>query len=129
ATPNINAPTLTSTTKTPVDMTQTVKGAQQTLRVTLKVAPDKFGANSVGVLLVDAKTGKPIDGANVHLIVNMVEMDMGTSTSDPKGSGGGFYTGQIDLLMGGHWTVQVQIRTPQNPNVIQRATFTFPVTF
>jgi uncharacterized membrane protein len=129
AAPNINAPTLSSTTKTPVDMTQTVKSAQQTLRVTLKVAPDKFGTNSVGVLLVDTKTGKPIDGANVHLIVNMVEMDMGTSTSDPKGSGGGFYTGQIDLLMGGHWTVQVQIRTPQNPNVIQRATFTFPVTF
>jgi hypothetical protein len=125
AAPNINAPTLTSTTKTPVDMTQTVGG----LKITLKVAPDKFGTNSVGVLLVDAKTGKPIDGANVHLIVNMVEMDMGTSTSDPKGSGGGFYTGQIDLLMGGHWTVQVQIRTPQNPNVIQRATFTFPVTF
>lgn len=129
ATPNINAPTLTSTTKTPVDLTQTVKGAQQTLQVTLKVAPDKFGTNSVGVLLVDAKTGKPIDGANVHLILNMVEMDMGTSTTDLKGSGGGFYTGQIDLLMGGHWNIQIQIRTPQNPNVIQRATFTFPVTF
>jgi copper transport protein len=123
--PNINAPPLTGTTKTPVDMTQTVNG----LQVTLKVAPDKFGTNSVGILLIDAKTGKPIDGANVHLIVNMVEMDMGTSTSDPKDSGNGFYLGQIDLLMGGHWTVQVQIRTPQDPNTIQRVTFTFPVTF
>jgi putative copper export protein/methionine-rich copper-binding protein CopC len=123
--PNINAPALTVNTKTPVDMTQTVNG----LKVTLKVAPDKFGTNSVGVLLVDAKTGKPIDGANIHLILSMVEMDMGTSTSDLKGSGNGFYTGQIDLLMGGHWTIQVQIRTPQDPNHIQRATFTFPVTF
>ncbi|HLV97170.1 MAG TPA: CopD family protein [Ktedonobacterales bacterium] len=126
-TPNINAPTLAPTTKTPVDMTSTVG----TLKVTLQVAPDKFGTNSVGVLIVDTKTGKPVDGANVHLIVNMVEMDMGTATSDLTGSGNGsgFYTGQIDLLMGGHWTVQVQIRTPQNPNTIQRVSFTFPVTF
>ena len=97
--------------------------------MTLKVAPDKFGTNSIGVLLIDASTGKPIDGANVHLIINMVEMDMGTSTSDLTGVGSGFYTGQGDLLMGGHWNIQVQIRTPQNPNTIQRATFTIPVTF
>ncbi len=118
-------PTLTATTKTPVDMTQSVGG----LQVTLKVAPAKFGTNSVGMLIVDAKTGKPIDGANVHLIVNMVEMDMGTGTSDLQGVGGGFYTGQVDLLMGGHWTIQVQIRTPQNPDVIQRVTFTIPVSY
>jgi copper transport protein len=123
--PNINAPTLSPTTKTPVDMTQTVNN----LKVTLKVAPDKFGTNSVGVLIVDANTGQPIDGANVHLLINMVEMDMGTGTSDLKGSGGGFYSGQIDLLMAGHWTVQVQIRTPQNPNTIQRVTFTIPASF
>lgn len=126
-TPNINAPPIGSTTKTPVDMTQkTINGA---LQVTLKVAPDKFGTNSVGMLIVDANTGKPIDGANVHLIINMVEMDMGTGTSDLKGQGGGFYTGQIDLLMGGHWTILGQIRTPQDPNTIQRVTFTIPVTF
>lgn len=126
-TPNINAPTLAPTTKTPVDMTQkTTNGA---LQVNLKVAPDKFGTNSVGILIVDANTGKPVDGANVHLIINMVEMDMGTGTSDLKDSGGGFYTGQMDLLMGGHWTIQVQIRTPQDPTTIQRVTFTIPVTF
>jgi putative copper export protein/methionine-rich copper-binding protein CopC len=125
--PNINAPTLTATTKTPVDMT--LKTADGALQVTLKVAPDKFGANSVGLLLVDAKTGKPIDGANVHLIINMVEMDMGTGTADLKSVGGGFYTGQADLLMGGHWTIEVQIRTPQNPDVIQKVTFTIPVTY
>jgi copper transport protein len=123
--PNINAPPLSSTTKAPFDVTQKVNS----LQVTMKVAPAKFGTNSIGVLIVDAKTGKPIDGANVHLIINMVEMDMGTGTSDLKDSGGGFYTGQIDLLMGGHWTIQVQIRTPQDPNTIQRVTFTIPVTF
>jgi copper transport protein len=128
-TPNINAPTLTSTTKTPVDLTQTVDG----LKVTLKVAPDKFGTNSVGVLVIDTKTGKPVDGANVHLLVNMVEMDMGTGTSDLKESdndiGTGFYTGQVDLLMSGHWNVQVQIRTPADPTTIHRTTFTFAVAF
>ena len=123
--PNINAPTLTATSKAPFDMTQTVNG----LQVTMKVAPAKFGTNSVGVLLVDAKTGKPIDGANIHLVINMVEMDMGTGTSDLKDVGNGFYIGQADLLMGGHWTIQVQIRTPQDPNTIQRVTFTIPVTF
>ncbi len=123
--PNVNAPPLSATTKTPVDLTQTVDG----LKITLKVAPDKFGTNSAGVLVTDLNTGKPVDGANVHLILSMVEMDMGTSTSDLKGSGGGFYTGQIDLLMGGHWQVQVQVRVPQDPNVIHRTTFTFPVSF
>ncbi len=123
--PNINAPTLTATTKTPVDMMKTVDG----LQITLKVAPAKFGTNSFGVLVVDAGTGKPIDGANVHLLLNMVEMDMGTGTSDLKGVGDGFYTGQGDLLMGGHWTVQVQVRVPQDPRTIHRATFTFPVSF
>ncbi len=125
--PNINAPTLSSTTKSPVDMTATTG----TLKVTLQVAPDKFGANSVGVLIVDTRTGKPVDGANVHLILNMVEMDMGTATSDltESGTGAGFYTGQIQLLMAGHWTLQVQIRTPQNPDTIQKVSFTFPVTF
>ena len=122
--PNVNAPPLSSTTKTPVNMTQTLNG----LQVTLKVAPDKFGTNSVGVLVVDTKTNQPVSGANVHLIITMVEMDMGTGTSDLKGNGG-FYTGQIDLLMGGHWTVQVQIRTPSDPNTIQRFSFTFPVSF
>jgi copper transport protein len=123
--PNINAPLMTATTKTPVDMTQTVDG----LQITLKVAPDKFGTNSIGVLVVDAKTGQPIDGANVHLIINMVEMDMGTGTSDLKGMGNGFYLGQGDLLMGGHWNIQVQVRVPQDPNTIPRATFTIPVSF
>ncbi len=125
--PNINAPPLTPTTKTPVDVT--MKTTDGVLNVTLKVAPAKFGTNSVGVLVVDAKTGKTIDGANVHLIINMVEMDMGTGTSDLQSVGGGFYTGQADLLMGGHWTIEVQIRTPQNPNVISNVTFTIPVSF
>lgn len=125
--PNINAPPLTKTTKTPVDIT--MKTTDGILNVTLKVAPAKFGTNSVGVLVVDAKTGKTIDGANVHLIIKMVEMDMGTGTSDLQSVGDGFYTGQADLLMGGHWTIEVQIRTPQNPNVISKVTFTIPVSF
>ncbi len=123
--PNVNAPTLTATSKAPVDLTQTKEG----LRVTLKVSPDKFGTNSFGVLVVDAATGKPIDGANVHLLINMLDMDMGTGTSDLKGVGGGFYIGQGDLLMGGRWQVTVQVRTPQDPTTIHRLSFDFTVSF
>lgn len=123
--PNINSPTLTATSKTPVNLAQTANG----LRVTLKVSPDKFGTNSFGVLVQDASTGKPIVGANIHLVITMLDMDMGTGTSDLKGVGSGFYTGQGDLLMGGRWQVEVEVRAPQDPNTIQRFTFAFSVSF
>lgn len=119
---NANGPTLTATTRTPVDLTQTTDH----LKVTLKVTPDTFGANTFGVLVVDATTGQPVDGASIHLAMNMLEMDMGTVTSDLKGVGKGFYVGKGDLVMNGHWQVQVQVLVPRDPNVHQ-FTFEFAV--
>jgi putative copper export protein len=119
-----NGPTLTATTKTPVDITQTADH----LRVTLKVTPDTFGTNTFGVLVVDATTGQPVDSASIHLTMNMLEMDMGTVTSDLKGVGKGFYVGKGDLVMNGHWQVQVQVLVPQDPTIHQ-FTFEFSVSF
>jgi putative copper export protein/methionine-rich copper-binding protein CopC len=120
-----SVPTITATSKTPVDMTQTKDG----LQVTFKVAPDTFGPNSFGVVLVDATTGQPIDGANVHLVSTMLDMDMGTQTLDLKGQGSGFYLGQGDLTMGGNWQVVVQVRVPSDPTTIHRFTFQFKASY
>lgn len=120
-----SAPTMTATSSTPVNLTQTQDG----LKVTFKVAPDTFGPNSFGVVLVDAATGKPIDGASVHLISTMLDMDMGTQTLDLKGQGGGFYLGQGDLTMGGHWQMVVQVRVPSDPTTIHKFTFQFSASF
>ena len=120
--PGSNGPTLTATTKTPVHITQTAGN----LTVTLKVTPDTFGTNTFGVLLVNAATGQPIDGGSVHLAISMLDMDMGTATSDLKGVGNGFYVGQGDLLMNGHWQVQVQAQVPQDSTTHQ-FTFVFSV--
>jgi putative copper export protein/methionine-rich copper-binding protein CopC len=123
--PNVNAPPLTATSKTPVTITETIDG----LQVTLKVAPDQFGLNTFGVQVQDAATGKPIDGANVRLLTNDLDMDMGTETLDLVGVGDGFYRAQGDLLMGGHWQVLVQVLVPKHPNTIHRFTFTFTTSF
>lgn len=123
--PGTNGPTLTATTKTPVNITQTADH----LRVTFKVTPDTFGTNTFGVLVVDASTGQPIDGGSVHLAFIMLDMDMGTVTSDLKGVGKGFYLSQGDLIMNGHWQVQVQVRVPQDPTTIHQFTFDFAVSF
>jgi putative copper export protein len=123
-TTNANGPTLTATTSTPVNITQTADH----LKVTLKVTPDTFGTNTFGVLVVDATTGQPVDGASIHLTMNMLEMDMGTVTSDLKGVGAGFYVGTGDLVMNGHWQVQVQVLVPRDPTIHQ-FTFTFSVAF
>jgi copper transport protein len=120
-----SAPTLTATSKAPVDLTQTQDG----LKVTFKVTPDTFGTNSFGVVVVDAATGQPIDGASVHLISTMLDMDMGTQTLDLKGQGGGFYLGQGDLTMGGHWQMVVQVRVPSDPTTIHKYTFVFSASF
>ncbi len=122
---NTNTTTMTATTQTPVNLTQTQDG----LKVTFKVAPDTFGTNSFGVVLVDATTGKPIDGASVHLISTMLDMDMGTQTLDLKGQGSGFYLGQGDLTMGGHWQMVVQVRVPSDPTTIHKFTFLFSASF
>lgn len=125
ASPGSNGPTLTATTKTPVNITHTADH----LRVTFKVTPDTFGTNTFGVLVVDASTGQPIDGGSVHLAFIMLDMDMGTVTSDLKDVGKGFYVGKGDLIMNGHWQVQVQVRVPQDPTTIHQFIFDFAVSF
>jgi copper transport protein len=120
-----SAPTITATSKTPVDLTQTQNG----LQVTFKVSPDTFGPNNFGVVLVDSATGQPIDGASVHLLSTMLDMDMGTQPYDLQAKGKGFYLGQGDLTMGGHWQVVVQVRVPSDPNTIRKFTFLFSASF
>ena len=112
---------LTPTSKTPVDLTQTQHG----LHVTLKVDPNAYGPNNFGVILLNSATDQPIEGASVQLLSTMLDMDMGTIRFDLPPQGQGFYLGQNDLPMGGHWQVVVQVRVPSDPNTHYSVTFLF----
>jgi putative copper export protein len=98
-------------TSTPFSGTKTV----DTYNVTLHVSPNVFGTNTFTVTLKDAD-GKPVTGAGVLILVNSLDMDMGTESQHLKEIGStapGSYSGQTQLTMAGHWqiTVQAQVRS------------------
>jgi copper transport protein len=95
-----------------VTQTKTVDGHT----ITLKVAPATFGTNTFTVIVKNAQ-GQPEKGAAVLISTTMLDMDMGTETTqlqaDPNQSG--VYSKQADLNMAGHWQVSVRI-IPADPN-------------
>lgn len=105
----------------PVVQTQTVGGET----ITLKVTPATFGTNTFVVIVKNAQ-GQPETGAGVEITTNMLDMDMGTETTqlqaDPKQPG--VYSQQADLTMGGHWEVDVRVLPANSDNFI-KATFDF----
>jgi hypothetical protein len=110
---------LTATSTTPVNLTQTQAG----LEVTLKVTPDAYGPNQFGVVLLNAASRQPVEGASVQLLSTMLDMNMGTTRFDLSPQGQGFYVGQSDLGMGGNWQMVARVRLPNAPTT--RLSFTF----
>jgi putative copper export protein/methionine-rich copper-binding protein CopC len=109
--------------------TQTLTQKADTLSVTLRVDPGKFGTNTFS-LLVDNPDGTPASGGSVFLVASMIEMDMGTTTINlTPASAPGTYTGQGELPMAGHWRLDAVIRTLQDPNHLHRTTFTVGVSY
>jgi putative copper export protein/methionine-rich copper-binding protein CopC len=121
---SLTAPTSSNTSSQPsgpVSQTKTVNG----YTITLKVTPATFGTNTFIVIVKNAQ-GQPETGAAVSINTTMLDMDMGTETTqlqaDPKQAG--TYSQQADLTMAGHWEVGVRV-LPANSNTFVKATFDF----
>jgi len=107
-------------------VTQTQRTAEG-YTITLHVTPATFGTNTFVVTVKNAQ-GQPETGAGVEVTATMLDMDMGSETTqlqaDPKQAG--VYSQQADLPMAGHWEVDVRI-LPANSNTFVKATFDFSV--
>jgi putative copper export protein len=93
--------------------------------VTLSVTPDTFGTNTFTVRVQDTQHHN-VTGAGVLLETNMLDMDMGTETTQLQSvaHAPGSYAGQSDLTMAGHWQVIVRL-LPPNQNTFLRYIFKF----
>jgi copper transport protein len=109
---------------------QTMTQQADALTVTLSVDPGKFGPNTFTVIVKNPDGTLASDGT-VFLVSTMVEMDMGSNTIDlaPVAGKPGTYSGQGDLPMAGHWTLQTVIRTKEDPNTLHRTTFTVSASY
>lgn len=92
----------------------TAKTGDGRFNVALTIDPNHFGANTFTVQVTDATSGQRL-GANevsVTIFTRMLDMDMGTDSADLSPDGKGGFSGTADLSMGGNWSIQVQLRTP-----------------
>jgi hypothetical protein len=94
----------------------TAKTSDGKYNVALTVSPDRFGSNVFTVQLVDVQSGKTLgaNDAGVSVFVSSLDMDMGTDSLDLLPDSKGSFSGSGDLVMGGNWSIRVQVRTPDN---------------
>jgi nitrogen fixation protein FixH len=71
----------------------------------LKAGP----AVPVEVTVKDA-AGTPVEGANVQLVITMVEMDHGETKVTAHSSGAGVYTAHPKFMMEGKWNIEVRAK-------------------
>jgi hypothetical protein len=92
------------------------------------VKPAAFGTNSFTVLVKNGQ-GQPETGAAVLIGTTMLDMDMGTETTqlqaDPNQPG--VYSKQADLNMAGNWQVSVRIIPAASNAKSVTTTFDFSV--
>lgn len=92
----------------PFNQTQVISG----YHIALNVTPARFGTNTFTVVLTDSH-GKPVQGASVLLQTHMLDMDMGTQSTQLKATGAaGTYSGKSDVTMAGHWEATCKILPP-----------------
>ncbi|MFN3326327.1 MAG: FixH family protein [Bryobacteraceae bacterium] len=75
-------------------------------------APEKLKAGHdmpFEVRLTDAK-GAPVAGADVELVLTMIDMDHGEQKKQAKESKPGIYSGTQQFLMVGGWNLEVRAR-------------------
>lgn len=113
-------------TRTPVPAVP-FAGAQRAgdVEVGLSVEPASVGPNTLLVTVRDA-AGAPLDVQKVVLTIDMIEMDMGTTSLDAAPDGAGRYVARESWLsMVGDWHVRVSVRRIDGDDV--DAEFTVPV--
>lgn len=113
-----------SATVKPFHTTVQTKDKQFTLDVT--VSPNRFGSNICTVSVLDSK-GKPDTQVGVSVYTTMLDMDMGTDAWNLQPDGKGHFRLEIDLNMGGHWQLRVEVRTLQG--TLHEGTFVMQTAF
>ena len=83
---------------------QTIDGL--TIGLEAPAAPKLLDQAGFTITLTDA-TGKPVDGADVYLDMEMSTMPMGTNKPVASASGGGIYHAQGTFDMTGKWNITV----------------------
>jgi len=66
------------------------------------------------VSVIDNRTGKATTQVGVSLYTTHLDMDMGTDSVNLQPDKKGHFSAIGDLVMGGHWQIRIQIRTPDN---------------
>ena len=81
------------------------------LTATLRVTPNRSGPNQLTVLLRDNE-GRPVSQAHVSILTTMLDMPMGTGVVSLHQAAPGSFAGTADLVMGGHWRLQLLVYRP-----------------
>ena len=100
--------------KKPVSFNATAKTTDNKFTVKLNVNPNTFGTNVFTVTVIDNSTGQATTNVRVNLFTTMLDMDMGTDTISLQPDGKGHLSASGELSMAGNWSIQVQVRTPDN---------------
>jgi copper transport protein len=101
----------------------TAKTSDGKYSVTLTISPNHFGTNVFTVQVTDLSTGKQLGPNEVGVTINttMLDMDMGTESTDLQPDGKGGFSADADLSMGGDWQIDVRLHTLDN--TLHKATF------
>lgn len=102
------------TTSAPTSFHTTVKTSDGKFSVTLFINPNRAGPNGFMVRVVDNRTGALTTNVGVSLYTTHLDMNMGTDTVNLQPDGKGQFSATGDLVMGGHWQIRIQIRSPDN---------------
>lgn len=103
-----------SSTGTAAPFHATAKTTDGKLTVSLYINPNTAGPNGFQVSVADARTGAPVTDVGVALYTTILDMDMGTQNVNLLPDGKGHFSATGDLVMGGHWQIRIQVRTPDN---------------
>jgi len=103
-----------SSTGTAAPFHATAKTTDGKLTVSLYINPNTAGPNGFQVRVADARTGAPVTDVGVALYTTILDMDMGTQNVNLLPDGKGHFSATGDLVMGGHWQIRIQVRTPDN---------------
>jgi hypothetical protein len=83
------------------------------VRIEHEVMPRPFqvGVSTITLRLMDA-SGRPIDGARIHLEGMMTHPGMRSSFSEAREAGSGRYESSLEFGMAGDWIVLLRITLP-----------------
>jgi hypothetical protein len=88
--------------------------------LSITISTNKMAAGPVTITVdVVGADGAPVEDAIVVLRARSLEMDMGTTTSDPVSfDDGGYVVERLPMGMGGAWQIEVEVARSGQPSVI-----------